>query len=262
MGFLVAGRNGTAMQHCMAPPSDYCDTPFTLPSPCRWHRIMRCNVRLLSFLSSECSSIFDFAKFTPVPKKPSAKSVCNRHHLSSRILTLCGLIELSSIQSADVDCAMYLVAASGLFVTMKSFLGDLQIVSPSVKAWISLVLVTGTVTFVFWLVLTKKVSLASLFISFFALCVFIYGALEVAFAVLGRWAVRSDMFSDVVRYVLLASEGIAQRSTICLSSGLKCYLLSHFYKVMKLCYFCAQGISSLCRPLHFCSSPAFVGRDN
>lgn len=105
----------------------------------------------------------------------------------------------TSIQSADVDCAMYLMAASGLFVTMKAFLGDLQIVSPSAKAWLSLILVTGVATLICWLVFTSKISLGSLTVSCFALCLFIYGMLEIVFALLGRWAVRSDMLSDVIR---------------------------------------------------------------
>ncbi|KAL8272509.1 hypothetical protein Esti_003632 [Eimeria stiedai] len=105
----------------------------------------------------------------------------------------------TSIQSADVDCAMYLMAASGLFVTMRTFQGDLQVVSPSAKAWLSLVLLAGAAMLVLWLTITEKVSQGSLICSFFALCLFIYGMLEIAFALLGRWAVRSDMFSDVVR---------------------------------------------------------------
>ncbi|CDJ27874.1 uncharacterized protein EMH_0035710 [Eimeria mitis] len=105
----------------------------------------------------------------------------------------------TSIQSADVDCAIYLVAASGLFAAIKTLLGDLQMLSPSVKAWLSLLLVTGTTALVFWLVVTKKVSLASIIVSLFALCLFIYGAVEIAFALLDRWAVRSEMLSDVVR---------------------------------------------------------------
>ncbi|CDJ51827.1 1,3-beta-glucan synthase component domain-containing protein, putative [Eimeria brunetti] len=105
----------------------------------------------------------------------------------------------TSIQSADVDCAVYLVAASGLFATIKALLGDLQMLSPSIKAWLSLLLVTGTTALLLWLVITKKVSLASLVLSLLALCLFIYGALEIAFALLDRWAVRSEMLSDVVR---------------------------------------------------------------
>ncbi|CDI80237.1 hypothetical protein EPH_0008810 [Eimeria praecox] len=105
----------------------------------------------------------------------------------------------TSIQSADVDCAVYLVAASGLFATIKALLGDLQMLSPSIKAWVSLLLVTGTTALLFWLVITKKVSLGSIIVSLFALCLFIYGALEIAFALLDRWAVRSELLSDVVR---------------------------------------------------------------
>ena len=73
--------------------------------------------------------------------------------------------------------------------------------SPSAKAWVSLLLVSGTTALLLWLVITKKVSLASIIVSLFALCLFIYGALEMAFALLDRWAVRSEMLSDVVRYV-------------------------------------------------------------
>ena len=113
---------------------------------------------------------------------------------------MCTLYGCSSIRTADIDCAMYLMAASGLFVTIRALLGDLQVVCPSAKAWLSLSLVTGTATLVSWLILTSKVSLGSLIVSIFALCVFIYGMLEIAFALLDRWAVRSDMFSDVVRY--------------------------------------------------------------
>ncbi|OEH79915.1 hypothetical protein cyc_02196 [Cyclospora cayetanensis] len=103
----------------------------------------------------------------------------------------------TSIQSADVDCAVYLIAASGLFVTIRALLGDLQAVSPSAKAWLSLILVTGTVALLLWLVVTSKVSLGSIIVSLFSLCLFIHGMLEISFALLGRWAVRSDMFSDV-----------------------------------------------------------------
>ncbi|CDJ39099.1 1,3-beta-glucan synthase component domain-containing protein, putative [Eimeria tenella] len=105
----------------------------------------------------------------------------------------------TSIQSADVDCAVYLVAASGLFASIKALLRELQTVSPSIKAWLSLLLVAGTSILVLWLVITGKVSLGSLVISFFALGLFVYGALEMAFALLDRWAVRSDMLSDVIR---------------------------------------------------------------
>lgn len=100
---------------------------------------------------------------------------------------------------------MYLMAGAGIFVAMQTLLRDLQTVSPFAKACLSLVFILGTVILVFWLVFTNKVSFGALLLSLFALCLFIYGLLEITFAVLDRWAVRSDVLSDVVRYVLHSS---------------------------------------------------------
>lgn len=178
----------------MAPQSHCCCPPFAFPTSRCWHHILRCNVSLYSpsNVPSSCACLAIHLEVSQAFWRQ--RQIAPTGHLCERHA-------FSSIQSADVDCAIYLMAASGLFVTMKAFLGDLQIVSPSAKACLSLVLVTGATTLLFWLLFTSKMSLGSLIVSFFALCLFIYGVLEIAFALLDRWAVRSDMLSDVIRYV-------------------------------------------------------------
>lgn len=146
------------------------------------------------------------------------------------------------------------MAASGLFASIKALLRELQTVSPSIKAWLSLLLVAGTSILVLWLVITGKVSLGSLVISFFALGLFVYGALEMAFALLDRWAVRSDMLSDVIRCVVLEQQ---LKVLFCFERAEASRVHVEFPGYIYLCKgvlsFYLQNVPPLCGVLHFCT---------
>eukprot|EP00921_Rhytidocystis_pertsovi_P017006 GHVQ01026780.1.p1 GENE.GHVQ01026780.1~~GHVQ01026780.1.p1 ORF type:complete len:273 (-),score=19.70 GHVQ01026780.1:3313-4131(-) len=122
------------------------------------------------------------------------------------LLLASGLLSIvaSKYDTSDFDTILYMLAAYGVVFFITVLLGDLKLANPFWNSLLSLLSGIVVVGVLGWAIIVGKLTVGSLIDVIAALFIFVFGAVEIAMTLLGRWAVRHTFFHSTLRVYHIA----------------------------------------------------------